>query len=698
MPKLPTFQAEGSVSQLAGTTTGTQVPLTQTLGTALKPITDLVVKQKVQEKNFENKTEALKLENDFVTDMAKVYDKVNVLENKDQAQSILKEESDALIASYGDKATNSNVKTLFNNSALSEVQKGIFRVNTQISKNILTSLQNEVNKKEERLLANAFLAEGDFDYAVLATDLEKLYKDNYDGRIPNANLKALIDNIPSTIQIFEATKGISDNPRSTLIDLKDADKFKDISLEKRLDLIDDAKKTLTPVIQEEFTNYIAAANRGKKIEFDIAFAKEVLPEKQYNNYLKKYNIATETVADAAVLNSIPLKDLSTTLEAIINTKYEKYGEVDAQALENNLKTIVSTRLEEMKTDPVNFLIGTNDDIKNALEEINLISDNDELRQKKKLEFTNLVYETQVEMGVPNYEIQVTSVSEAQSFVEQYMNADEGQRLALLQNAENEFGEFFSKAMNEYSAQGLPITAELSAFFVNPNLTKKFLSFDSKDEQDKLKQLLIDEGTSFSKVRRDVFDGLEEFSEVVMFANKFDTSTAADKLDRIVEVLTYYAANEMRSGVSSKTTAVNNATALIKNNFRLEESYFIPKIYDGSRLSERQVDFVVEKSKKTLEYLDVWGVVSFGSKDDTIGQLELDTDMKDQMITNGRWVNNTDGTGIIFGIVMNDGSFAPIFNEDNQTLEIMFNDDSYTLPNTDIEMDFTKKRIIKDYGD
>ena len=178
MPKLPTFQAEGSVSQLAGTTTGTQVPLTQTLGTALKPITDLVVKQKVQEKNFENKTEALKLENDFVTDMAKVYDKVNVLENKDQAQSILKEESDALIASYGDKATNSNVKTLFNNSALSEVQKGIFRVNTQISKNILNSLQNEVNKKEERLLANAFLAEGDFDYAVLAVDLEKLYKDN----------------------------------------------------------------------------------------------------------------------------------------------------------------------------------------------------------------------------------------------------------------------------------------------------------------------------------------------------------------------------------------------------------------------------------------------------------------------------------------------------------------------------------------
>ena len=102
MPKLPVFQSEGSVSQLAGTTTNVQVPLTQTLGTALKPVTDLIVKNKVQEKNFENKTEALKLENDFITDMQKVNDEVNILENKDQANAIYKEKSNALISSYAD--------------------------------------------------------------------------------------------------------------------------------------------------------------------------------------------------------------------------------------------------------------------------------------------------------------------------------------------------------------------------------------------------------------------------------------------------------------------------------------------------------------------------------------------------------------------------------------------------------------------
>ena len=48
MPKLPTFQADQTISQQTGTTTNVQIPLTQTLGTALKPVTDLVVKQKIQ--------------------------------------------------------------------------------------------------------------------------------------------------------------------------------------------------------------------------------------------------------------------------------------------------------------------------------------------------------------------------------------------------------------------------------------------------------------------------------------------------------------------------------------------------------------------------------------------------------------------------------------------------------------------------
>ena len=41
---------------------------------------------------------------------------------------------------------------------------------------------------------------------------------------------------------------------------------------------------------------------------------------------------------------------------------------------------------------------------------------------------------------------------------------------------------------------------------------------------------------------------------------------------------------------------------------------------------------------------------------------FDQEMKEQIKENGRWVNNTDGTGIIVGIIMGDGSFAPWLNK------------------------------------
>tara|TARA_R100001460_G_scaffold55864_1_gene95293 strand:- start:2113 stop:4194 length:2082 start_codon:yes stop_codon:yes gene_type:complete len=690
MPKLPTFQAEGSVSQLAGTTSNVQVPLTQTLGTALKPVTDFVVKQKIKETDFQNKTEALKLENEFVTEMAKVYDEANILDNKDLAQSIVKEKSNALISKLADQATNTNVKTLFTNNALSEVQKGIFRTNTAVSKNILTSLTNKVQDKEGRLLANAFLAEGDFDYAVLATDLEKLYADNFKGLISNAKYNEIVNSIPSTIELFEARKGITDNPKETLINLKDSEKFKAIPLDERFKLIDDAKRTLRQPVIDDFNNFIAAANRGKKIEFDIGFAKEVLDIDTYNAYATKYKIATETVADAAVLNSIPLKDLTTTLDSMIKGKYDKYGEVDAQAFENNLKKITSNRLEEMKNDPVKFLAGTNDTISEMIEDIRL-SDG-EIKTQKQLELTNLLYETQKKMGSPDYEIKVVSKNEAISFVETYMKADEGERIALLEDAENRFGDFFSKAMNEYSAQGLPITAEFSSFFGNPNLTKKFLSFDSEDERKKLDKVLINNDTSITKVREAIFDNLAEFRKAVVFGNRFDTSAAADKLDRMEVVLSYYAASEIFvTGDVNK--AIKNASSLIKDNFDIQETFFVPRIYNGETLNQGQIDFVIDKSKKVLNYLDEWGMQSFGSTklDD---QKVLDQEMKEQIKENGRWVNNTDGTGIIFGIIMGDGSFAPLINKDNETLEIMFDDDSLLVPNTDIIFNQITKRKKK----
>ena len=689
MPKLPTFQAEGSVSQLAGTTTNVQVPLTQTLGTALKPVTDLIVKNKVQEKNFENKTEALKLENNFITDMQKVNDEVNILENKDQANAIYKEKSNALISSYADKASNQNVKTLFTNSALGEVQKGLFRVDTQISKNILNSLNNNVAQKENRLLTTAFLAEGDFDYAVLQTDLEKLYKDHYTGQVSNANLKKLIDGIPGRIEIFEATQGLTENTKDTYLKLKDDKEFINMPLKERMELLNDATLILRPELRLDYKNFIAAAKVGKTIPFDMKFAEEVFDPKEIIGMQEQFLMVTNALEDTKTLNRIPLKDLDETLKSMIKNKYDsvKSGTmnfIDAQNMDNYLKTIVSTRLEAMKTNPVKFIIDTNDEAKRLLDNFST-EENLTLKTENKKALVNFIYEEQVKMGSPDYSIKVTSTGEASGFVEQYLQSDAGTRLAMLQNAEDQFGDFFSKAMLEFTEAGLPETAELSSFFGNPELTKKFLSFDSDEEKKQLEEFVSLKETPMTEIKRGILKNLEDFSSAVMFANKFDTSFAADKLDRIVDVLGYYAANEIRAGVKP-SKAIKNASNLINQSFEIEDSYFIPRIYEGISLPNGQIDFIKEKSKAIQkEYIDLWGAVSFKSLDENINVEILDKEMKEQMIKNGRWVNNSDGTGLLFGITFGDGSFAPVFNKEGETLELKFDDDSYLLPNTDIRI-------------
>tara|TARA_R100001460_G_scaffold70103_3_gene110724 strand:- start:1009 stop:3108 length:2100 start_codon:yes stop_codon:yes gene_type:complete len=699
MPKLPVFQAEGSVSQLGGTTTNVQVPLTQTLGTSLKSITDVIVKNKVQEKNFENKTEALRLENDFITDMQKIDDEVNILENKDQANAIYKEKTNTLISSYADKASNQNVKTLFTNSALGEVQKGLFRVDTQISKNILNSLNNNVAQKEKRLLTTAFLATGDFDYAVLQTDLEKLYKDHYTGQISNADLTKLIDGIPGRIEIFEATKGLTENTEETYLKLKDDKQFVNMPLKERMELINDATLILRPQLRLDYKNFIAAAKVGKTIPFDMKFAKEVFEPKEIIGMQEQFLMVTNALEDTKTLNRIPLKDIDETLKTMIKNKYDSMDFIDAQNMENYLKTIVSTRLEAMKTNPVKFIIDTNDEAKRLLDEFST-EENLTLKAENKKAFVNYIYEEQVKMGSPNYSIKVTSTDEASSFVEQYLESDADTRLAMLQNAEDRFGDFFSKAMLEFTEAGLPETAELSSFFGNPQLTKKFLSFDSDEEKKQLEEFVSLKEFPMIEIKRGILNDLEDFEAAVMFANKFDTSFAADKLDRIVDVLGYYAANEIRAGVKPKK-AIKNASNLINQSFEIEDTYFIPRIYDGVTLPNGQIDFIKEKSKAIQEeYLDLWGVVSFRSLDESNTDIEiLDKEMKEQMLKNGRWVNNSDGTGLLFGITFGDGSFAPVFNKEGNTLELKFDDDSYLLPNTDIRIQISgKSEGVKDYGD
>ena len=88
------------------------------------------------------------------------------------------------------------------------------------------------------------------------------------------------------------------------------------------------------------------------------------------------------------------------------------------------------------------------------------------------------------------------------------------------------------------------------------------------------------------------------------------------------------------------------------------------------------------------YLETFKPVAFGSANE-LGSEEdiiLNDAMKEQMKNFGEWRNTADGTGLIFGIVFNDGSFGPIKNSNGDYLQFNFDDTSLLIPGTEIEYD------------
>jgi hypothetical protein len=279
MPKIPTFTAKGSIEQLAGTTSNIQMGLNNTLASALAPVTEMVVNEKIKQNDTQNRTEALRLGNEFTRDLQDIEDTIandntGLGVNKQSANAYYKEKTNNLIDKFKSQSSNNATATLFTNNALSAVNRGIFRIDTIVDKNVFKDLGNQVEQAEKSLITQALFNNkdanivdefgmlgnvNDFDYASLQTNLTKLYTDAYSGKIPAANLDAIINDIPSVVQGFQANKDIYDNPSFAYTELNKGENssvYPDLKVEQRTKLINKVETMMAQPMQKEFANVI----------------------------------------------------------------------------------------------------------------------------------------------------------------------------------------------------------------------------------------------------------------------------------------------------------------------------------------------------------------------------------------------------------------------------------------------------------
>jgi len=712
MPKIPIFTSEARpTAEVGSVKSNLQIPLSQTVAGALSPVTDFVVKKAVQANDTQNRTEALTLENDFIRDMQTINETIandSVLGvNKEAANAYLKEQSNALINKYKNQSTNSASQTLFENNALTEVQKEIFRIEKQIDKNVFTQLNNQVDQKENYLLSQAILGDNnEFDYGVLQTDLTKLYTDAFTGKIPSPDLNKIINNIPSLVQGFQANKDIGDNPRLAYLELNkgtNSDIYPDLNLEQRQKLIQQADRILTDQLRTQWKNVLAGSAVGKKVEFDMELAKKVLPQIEVNQMLQGQEIITTTADNKKIIFTSNNKDISTLVKQYSEQAVLQAGEAKGQIIAQEYQKAAETRVKAIEDDSAAYVYSHYPELVELNEEFTNETD-DKLRTQLKRQITTKMLEIQTELGVQTTQQRVMTKAEAENFVANYQKTAQGnavQSQMLLQSITTNFGDNDSKALQELQAAGLPITASLAMTVFTPLEAQKAFGIDSIEEQ----KILKDWGSSNEMTLKDVTNAIaansdfQELETIIRRNNNIESSVAAKQVEEIKNVLAYYAINERFTNVKfNNESAIESAVNAFTSKFEIEETYFIPRNYDGKPLTSYGTTVNSVRDKADLiqqEYIEEFGAVAYKSTDpfnQGITEEEMSAKHKRMMRTSGEWRNTADGNGLVFGIVLDGDQFAPILNSNNQQLQFNFNDGSYNLPGTDIVMDINKLRV------
>jgi hypothetical protein len=712
MPKIPTFKAQGSITQLVGTTNAPQMRLDQTLATALAPATEAVVDFKIKENEVQNKTEALKLKNDYLSESVLLEDQINqdkiLSVNKEAANKFLKEKNNAYIKKYSALASNSAVKTMFTNSALADVSKQIVSVDAEISKNILVQADEIFIDAKEKLFSKAYLKGGIYKQT-LQVDTEKLIIDSYKSRVSAPELEIMLGNVKSEIDYFDGMQDVQQTPRAAFYALKDEKNYEGITTKQRFDLIERASVVIRDQLSTEWKNYTAMVDAGKEPpEFNMKLAQEVFGGEVAQKMLQEESVRKDAVVNTSLIMTSPQKDVNELVENIIAEQYEMFDEIPAAANEKYYINILNKRNEALLSDPVQFIRSTNDDINSLFEEIKNDT-NAESRSKSQIILAQELIEEQKRLGVPLENQKVMSDSMALGFIKEYNDLGfEGkskERQLKLQSLEFQYGDLSNNALQQLIKAGLPTGAESALVLGDAKTFDIFMSFDDPEKVKAITNYLTDQDDSdisLKKIRAAIVSesDFKDIDNIISRNTPFNNSKTLVKMDQIKETLSLYAANLMRNNPGmSVNNAAKEASLLFSDNYQIEDTYYFPKNIPG--INQKQRDFTISKLENIkFNYVKQhFKPVAYESSVEGKTDLELTERMNYNIIENGEWRNHPNGEGFVFGIVLTGNSFGILKNEAGEELFVSYDDDSLILPggsNTIIDMSIPTEQQKKQF--
>ena len=676
----------------------------------------MVVKKAVQENDTQNRTEALRLGNEFTRKLNTLEDTIandntGLGVNKQSANSYYKQQTNNFINQFKSQASNNATATLFTNNALSAVNRGIFRIDTIVDKNVFKDLTTQVELAEKSLITQALFNNrdenvvdefgmlgnvNDFDYASLQTNLTKLYTDAFSGKIPAANLNSMVNNIPALVQGFQANKDIYDNPSFAYTELNKGENssvYPDLKVEQRTKLINKVETMMAQPLQVEFANVIfSLQDKGTEQPFDFNFAKKILPPEKYNELKTTYDLAKINAEDVRLIRTSTIDEADKLIESK-NFGTDLYvGSADriTQAkLKEGLIKVRNNAEKQMLEDPVKFQIETNPEIEELTN--NYRTENDpEIKLANRKILTNAIIEDQIKRGADLAKLKILTKQEVTQIKDEFLNASvtSEDKLKLIEQLKLTYGdENMGKILNHLQDEKTPDTILMAIATDSVELAKDL--FDSSNLED-LKKIAVQKDIQPNDVLKKIMKKTEDFGEVLNSQGEGSESKAA-KMLRINEAL--LKASLLRI---DKNTSVDDAIESATNDFLKDYilnnslTALIPKTINRITIPTAAVQNKAEailigiKDDSPGNYLERFmGEKGFMHYAESLNLSNVtEEDVKKRIgftIRNySKWLNNSDMTGMVLYADFGAAGMQPVVNADNQRVEFYFTD----LPNQD----------------
>ncbi|AGE60286.1 hypothetical protein [Pelagibacter phage HTVC010P] len=245
MPKIPTFTAQARpTAEAAGVTSNIKIPLTQTVGAALRPLGKAAEDYYIKEKEIEFQVQAGELDADATVEVFNAAEQAELKNTPQEGIDYFNQQFESIQNKYKAKAPNKNVGDLFSINFSKNKSVYVNNILKQTRNNLVTTRVSQVEQKVKSKIAYAISSENDFQFDILAKSIEEDYKGLVnEGIIGEKDLQSYKNNLPKLVEIEQVRFLARTDAAGAAVLLQDINNFKQIQG-------DDRKKLITEVRQK----------------------------------------------------------------------------------------------------------------------------------------------------------------------------------------------------------------------------------------------------------------------------------------------------------------------------------------------------------------------------------------------------------------------------------------------------------------